>query len=167
MPLVLELLRHGEAAASSPDGDAGRPLTPRGAEAIDRLARHLARRPAWDRVLVSPLRRARETAAIMIRPYAEGSPNGPVPVAEVTEALLPDAEPADLVRELRVLGADSGRVLLVSHMPLLGELWGYLCGPFALGGLKPGQILGISLSRGLGPGRGMRLSGFDADSIGP
>ena len=56
VPLVLDLLRHGDALPADSGGDAARRLSPRGIAALERLARHLATLD-WHptRAFVSPL----------------------------------------------------------------------------------------------------------------
>lgn len=123
MPLVIDVLRHGTAEASSPDGDGGRPLSEHGAAETRALARRMAA-AGWapGRAFTSPLRRARETAALVLA--ALPSP----PEVEALAELAPEADPADLAAALgaRLRGGD-GHVLLVSHMPLVARLCGWLC----------------------------------------
>lgn len=159
MPLVLDLLRHGEAASTSTDGDGGRPLTPRGAEALGRLARHLAaRQTAWDHAFSSPFRRARESAEIVLRSI----PDAPAP--EMLEELVPDAEPEEVVMALRTFGADHGHVLLVSHMPLLGDLVAHLCDGGTIA-LVPGQLVRLEFTAAFGRAAGRRVLSFSADAL--
>jgi phosphohistidine phosphatase len=156
---VLDLLRHGEAASSTPDGDGARPLTPRGVEVLGRLARHLAaQQGTYDRAFASPLLRARETADVVLRSFAEP------PVPEILEELVPDAEPAEVVMALRAFGADSGRVLLVSHMPLLGDLTAYLCDGGAIP-MAPGQLVRLEFTAAFGRAGGRRVLSVAAESL--
>ena len=65
VPLLLDLLRHGEALPAAGGGDESRPLSARGARALERLAIRLSGlgwRP--DRAFTSPLVRARDSARI-------------------------------------------------------------------------------------------------------
>jgi len=123
MALLLDLLRHGTASSSSEGGDRQRRLAREGVQALEALAERLSGE-GWrpDRAFSSPLLRARDSAAIVLR----GSP-APVPV-EVLDALEPDAEPSEVLDALAELGVSSGHVLLVGHQPLLGRLVGYLSG---------------------------------------
>ena len=95
MPLVIDLLRHGAALPAAADGDEARALSPRGRSDLERLASHLARlgwRPT--RAFASPLRRARDSAAIALRQAA------PDRTVEVLDALRPDAEPPGVLEAL-------------------------------------------------------------------
>ena len=121
MPTLVDLLRHGEAVNSHPDGDEARPLSPRGVAAIEALARRFAiLEPGPERVFTSPLLRARETAALMCA--ALGRRIKP----EILDVLTPDSEPADVVAALAIEAPDARHVLLVGHQPLLGDLAGHL-----------------------------------------
>ncbi|WP_290790009.1 phosphohistidine phosphatase SixA [Halomonas sp.] len=113
----LLILRHGEAGPGVPDAE--RELTGQGSHEVGRLAAWLAARdePAGLRLLASPYRRARQTAAII------GEALG-VPV-ETLPILTPDDDPSAVVDWL--LGQTQGRpLMLVSHMPLVGALTGLL-----------------------------------------
>lgn len=97
-----------------------------------------------DHAYCSPLRRARETAAIICR--EAGAP----PPPEALACLEPDAEPSDVLDALSDLGVTRGRVLLVGHQPLLGRLVGHLTGRER--GLSPGTLLRIECPMGAGQG---------------
>lgn len=111
----LILWRHADAAEADPPGDdLDRPLTGKGerqaARMADWLGRHL---PAQVRVLVSPARRAQQTAAALdrrVKTVAELAPGGSV------EALLHAARWPD--------GREAA--LVVGHQPLLGMTAAYL-----------------------------------------
>src|SRR5437867_4733492 len=93
MPLVLDLLRHGEAEASHPSGDGERPLTPRGEQCIRSLGTRLGRerwRPS--RVFSSPLRRAVDSALIATREAGVTTP------VETLEDLGADQDPEDVMQ---------------------------------------------------------------------
>jgi phosphohistidine phosphatase len=117
----LLLLRHGIAEERSPGADdAARALTARGRErsraVLERLA-GLGFRA--DRLLSSPLCRARQTAELAVRA-------GLAEALELAEALAPAADPLDsLPRWLASLAPPEGerpRLLLVGHEPDLGLL---------------------------------------------
>jgi phosphohistidine phosphatase len=74
--------------------------------------------PGYDAVLVSPFTRARQTA----EPVAEACGFNK-PLVE-TRALLPNADPVDVLHELARL--KPGTALLVGHQPHLGRLFGLL-----------------------------------------
>jgi phosphohistidine phosphatase len=118
------LVRHAIAAergAAYPD-DALRPLTPAGTERFRKVAKGLA----WldvrvDRILTSPLVRARQTADIL----SQELPGKPQIVE--TEALVPGAT----FDELRTHMAEFSRCLsvaLVGHEPDIGQLAARLLG---------------------------------------
>jgi len=147
VPLVLDLLRHGDAVPASGGDDASRPLSPRGIAALERLARHLAAigwRP--ERAFSSPLLRAVESARIVLPP-ASG-----IEITQIDE-LLPGGEPEEVVEALHAAGVNEGHVLLVGHQPLLGDLTGWLAGgpahPFA-----PGAWVRLEFGDGLEAGGG-------------
>lgn len=68
-----------------------------------------------ERILSSPYIRAVQTASIAAEAF--DLPAGGV---EITDALLPDADPRRLLRELRATGADE--LLCAGHAPHLDEL---------------------------------------------
>lgn len=74
--------------------------------------------PGYEAVLVSPLKRARQTA----EPVAEAC-GFQRPLTE-TKNLTPGADPGEVLRELARLGPAS--VLLVGHQPHFGRLFGLL-----------------------------------------
>jgi len=105
--MELILWRHAEAAPGDPD--AARPLTEHGRMQAQRMARWLTPRlPANLRIMVSPARRAQETALTLARSF------------ETIEGLTPGTDVATL---LRVAGwPEAARaVMLVGHQPTLGE----------------------------------------------
>jgi len=115
--MELLLVRHAIAFERSPrrwPDDAQRPLSPPGATRARTAALGLKRitpRPA--RVLVSPLRRAQQTAAILTR-FA-GWPKA----AECVQ-LRPGAAPEGLLALLA--RSQDGRLAVVGHQPGLGRL---------------------------------------------
>ncbi len=121
MPTLVDLLRHGEAAPSHPDGDSARPLSPNGMAAIEAFARrYAALGAAPDRIFCSPLLRARETAALVCAALGGGME------AEILQELDPDYESSEVVLALAERAPDAAHVLLVGHQPLLGDLAGHL-----------------------------------------
>ncbi len=144
MSLILEIVRHGEAAASHPDGDAARPLTPRGIARLRMLAATLAS-SGWhpDRILASPYLRAQQTAQILAE--ACGSP------VETAAALEPDTSPHEILDALHAEGVEAGHLVLVSHLPLVERLQAALADSTAP--WTPGTLVRIALPEGLA-GRG-------------
>ena len=116
----IHLLRHAEAEDASPSGrDGDRRLTDAGRKRMRLVAKAMARlEPAYDAILVSPLVRSRQTA----EPVAAACGFGKDLLE--TRALLPGADPEEVLRELSRLGA--GSVLLVGHQPHFGRLFGRL-----------------------------------------
>lgn len=119
MSRELIVLRHAEAVpANNMLGDADRPLSPAG-EAAARRVGHALGAAAWlpDQVLVSPARRAAQTAEA---------------IAEVLKLPALSREPrlyeADLATLLALLGAApaAARTLLVGHNPGLERLLAHL-----------------------------------------
>ena len=152
MPLVLDLLRHGEALPAAEGGDDARRLSPRGERDLERLALHLAGlgwRP--NNALTSPLRRARDTARIVLRHAA------PDLVPSLVEALRPESDPAAVVQAMAEGGADQGHVVLIGHQPLLGELARWLTGGEATA-LAPGNLVRLEFTGEVA--RGAATSGW-------
>jgi phosphohistidine phosphatase len=117
------LLRHAEAQAGSPGTkDFDRVLTERGrqqaAEAAPALA---AAHLTIDEILISPSRRTRETADILIRGLALT-----LPARAVAELYL--AAPAVMLEVLEHCRATSSTVLLIGHNPGISELAAQLNG---------------------------------------
>lgn len=141
--LTLDLVRHGEAEPAAAGGDASRRLTRHGVAAIRSLGREIAARPARPhRIFASPLVRAWETAGLLAEALAG---DGGAPVVETLAELVPEGEPEEVVAALAALGAGTGHVVLVAHMPLLGRLFAHLTGapePFAAGALKRIEFTG-------------------------
>lgn len=111
----LLLWRHAQAVDGSPDLE--RALTKHGHEQARAMAKWLKKRmPEGIRVLVSPARRAQETAAALGMPV------------ETLDELAPDAAPSALIAAAGWPDADR-HVLIVGHQPTLGETAAALLGP--------------------------------------
>jgi phosphohistidine phosphatase len=105
--MELILWRHAEAAPGDPD--AARPLTDHGRAQAERVARWLAPRlPRKLRTIVSPARRAQETARALGGSF------------ETVEALAPGSDATALLGAACWPDADRP-VLVVGHQPTLGE----------------------------------------------
>ena len=122
--MIIYLLRH---AIAVPRGDKqypgdDRPLTPDGVEKMKRnTAGMLALGLEFDAVLHSRLRRSRDTARIVKKAMDLRCP------LSSTDALLPGADPGEVLRE--IAGSKALRsVLLVGHEPHLGMLASALIG---------------------------------------
>jgi phosphohistidine phosphatase len=137
MPLIIDLVRHGEALPSAAGGDAARPLSAAGRAAIERLRERLAA-DGWspDRILASPLLRARQTAELLVAAAR------PAPAIEISAALEPDQDPAAVLDVIAPLGTDDGHIVLVTHQPLVGRLAIELTGREA--GFSPGTFARVS-----------------------
>ena len=111
----LILWRHADALdQADPALDLERPLTPKGERQARRMAAWLNRQlPSSTRVLVSPARRAQETAQALERKF------------KTLPALAPDGTVEALLHAAR--WPDAGEpVLVVGHQPLLGLAAAYL-----------------------------------------
>ena len=147
----LYLVRHADAAARDaaawPD-DAERPLTAKGERRFRRAARGLgAAAPSVGLVLCSPLRRARQTAAILVKHAGWPAPELCAPLAE-------DRVGDPLLELLRAHGAVAS-IALVGHEPGLGELARTLLGGrqrTAILAFKPGGVAHLRVETALQPG---------------
>jgi phosphohistidine phosphatase len=147
VPLLLDVLRHGEAEPAGSRGDSARELSSAGRRAITELTQGLARE-AWrpDRIFSSPLARARQTAQIV----RAGIPDAPE-IEELYE-LLAETDPSDTLAALQAMNVVTGHVLLVTHQPLAGRLAALLTGEAP--GFSPGTLVRIECAAGLQPDRG-------------
>jgi phosphohistidine phosphatase len=121
----LYIIRHAEALPLGADGiedDADRPLTPAGQARSGPLAAALQRQVVrLDRIVTSPLLRARQTAEGLLQELS-----APKPELHICDHLAPGGKRRKLTRFLCGLGAES--VAIVGHMPDLGEYAGWLIG---------------------------------------
>lgn len=112
--MELILWRHAEAADGGADLE--RALTAHGRRQAKQMAQWLeARLPKDLCILVSPARRAKETARALERLF------------EVVDAIAPGADAADLIKAAGWPDADTA-VLIVGHQPTLGEVASLLLG---------------------------------------
>lgn len=122
----LIVMRHGHALSPVEAGvktDADRPLSATGREEVRKQAgRLLAKGLVPDLILASPLLRAQQTAAELKRVFKDR------PRLETYEPLSNQITGADLLRGLVQDGPRPGLVMLVGHMPQLGELAGTVLG---------------------------------------
>lgn len=104
----LILWRHAEAENGMDDMQ--RALTSRGHAQAERMAKWLLQQmPDDTRILVSPARRARETANALGRPY------------DLIETIAPGASAQDVI-EAAGWPESGGTVLVVGHQPTLGNV---------------------------------------------
>ena len=109
----LYLLRHGDAAESSPD-DASRPLTSLGNDQSLLAARAVKKfNVALDEIWCSPLLRAKQTAEV-VRQELGGKE------LVVTEYLVPTSDHRQIIRKLNATSFHA--ILLVGHEPHLSTL---------------------------------------------
>ncbi|MFG6157212.1 phosphohistidine phosphatase SixA [Halomonas sp. 1390] len=115
----LLIMRHGEAAPGAPDAE--RALTARGEREAERMGCWLASRTDLDttrlRLLASPYRRARQTAARIAAPLG---------LEVETLALITPDDPPGAVIDWLLDEPDDRPLMLVSHMPLVAALTGLL-----------------------------------------
>lgn len=134
--MEIDLLRHGAALPQdrgTPDAD--RPLSDTGqAQVRDVAARALEAGAKPSLILVSPYARARESASIAAKALGYRG--------EIVEsrALEPDRSPFDLWDAVRERTGES-EILLVGHLPLLGDLASILLGRGV--GITPGTMVRI------------------------
>lgn len=134
----LYLIRHAQALALGERGiteDDGRPLSDDGEIQARQLGTTFVKRGfRLERVLTSPLLRARRTAELMLENWP-----APAPELQELEELRPGVKPRRLARALRDLRCD--HIALVGHQPDLGKLAGWFLGakkvgiPLAKGGV--------------------------------
>lgn len=129
------ILRHGDAAHVAPK-DSERRLTARGKDELHTvLSSCQAELGGVSRMLVSPYVRTQQTsriAAEYLRPSV---------VTEVSNLLVPEADPSKLMEYLQQLQqsqqGNECSVMLVSHQPLVGVFLDRLCG-FDVGAYRMG-----------------------------
>lgn len=125
----LYLIRHADALPLG-EGDAHddeeRPLSAAGDAQCSSLAAALQRAGVTlDRVVASPLLRARQTAEGLLKHWTVEEPT-PAPTLDVCGALAPGGKPRKLARYLLKLNDSS--VALVGHMPDLAGTAAWLIG---------------------------------------
>ncbi|MBL8878418.1 MAG: phosphohistidine phosphatase SixA [Phycisphaerales bacterium] len=145
----LLLMRHGVAVEPGDPAfpsDHDRPLSPQGRKRTIATVRgmlELGIKP--DRIVTSPLRRARQTAEIVAAEFSIGG-------GQLSESagLTPDADPQQIAREVRGYSADEC-VVLIGHEPHLSMLASHLLTGESDGMdilLKKAAVCGIELSGG-------------------
>lgn len=110
------LLRHGQAEPKACT-DAERALTPAGRLEVEGAAAHLQGRPL-EAILVSPYRRAQQTAEIVRQVLGFTGPVDTVPW------LTPESDPSDAM--LYLDRRSEQQLLLVTHQPFVGVFGGWL-----------------------------------------
>jgi phosphohistidine phosphatase len=137
--MYVTLIRHGTAGPAA--ADHLRSLTESGRAEAEALGRALhAREIRFDRMVASPLVRARQTAEAVARQVGLG-----VTLRE-DAGLVPEGYSDDVVALLRTLEAEGSKdVALVFHMPLIAMAAGVLLGE-KVGGFKTAQALRLELT---------------------
>jgi len=120
--MKLLIMRHGEAVIASGGKDADRPLTANGIAEVRTNAEWLRKQfGAVDLAIVSPYVRAQQT-------FSEVKDIVPVEVTETSDEVTPasqaDVFASALLARLQIEPAET--VLIVSHMPFVCYLLGYL-----------------------------------------
>jgi phosphohistidine phosphatase len=119
----LFILRHGEAGnrMTVVEEDSERSLTPEGQIEMQKIARSLkVMELQANRVITSPLRRARETAEITAKILK-------IPILEEWDELKPNGSKPALYRKLARIEQNSG-LILVGHEPYLSSMIGEIIG---------------------------------------
>jgi phosphohistidine phosphatase len=119
--IELYLLRHAEAAPqASFQDDASRQLTVAGKAQAAKLAQHLKKMGlTFDVVISSPFDRAKQTAQIILEATSSSHE------LTLSSSLTPNASTREILKELKPLHRCK-RILLVGHMPHLGQLASFL-----------------------------------------
>jgi phosphohistidine phosphatase len=147
----LYLIRHADALALGERGitnDEERPLSEKGEADAEAAAKALQSRGIMlDRLITSPLLRARQTAEILLRVWSR-----PELILDTCEHLSPSGKPRKLSKYLLKSGGE--KLGLVGHMPHLGEYAAWLLGnkKFQIDLAKSGVAL---LSCGELPAKGL------------
>ena len=151
MPPILALLRHGRATGQGPESD----LLPEGAAHVATLGRRLGRE-GWTcaAAFSSPYLRARDTANILL-----GELGSSVPLV-IVRKLQPESRPMEALDALFSHGVPDGRVLVVSHLPLIVHLALGFTGETV--DFQPGTYVEIKLDAEKLGGEVLRTIGPDA-----
>jgi phosphohistidine phosphatase len=120
----LYLIRHADALALGERGitdDEQRPLSEKGERQSEAMGRFFkARGITFDRVVSSPLVRARQTAEIMLKA------SGIALEITLTDSLTPNARPKKAARYLAKTGGE--KVAVVGHLPHMAYFAAWLVG---------------------------------------
>lgn len=143
------LVRHAIAESRGPEwpDDGLRPLTPRGIARMRQVVQGLrAYGVEFDRVISSPLVRARQTADILAAGFdmRQGDRARSLLLLPV---LAPGTGPGATMRALATAVPTGGRLALVGHEPDLGLLAAWLLGTRHAPAFKKGGVCRIDLKR--------------------
>ncbi|MAL99346.1 phosphohistidine phosphatase SixA [Hydrocarboniclastica marina] len=133
--MKLMIMRHGEAGAHAVD--AQRCLTSRGQAECQRVAGQMAK-SSWKPAAVwsSPLVRAQQTANIVAAGFGLD--------IKSFGSLVPESDPLALIETLQQY-ASAEPLLLVSHMPLVGELFAILVDGRGSYGFSTSQVVCLEM----------------------
>jgi phosphohistidine phosphatase len=140
----LTLMRHAEARWKDADlSDLERPLNRRGSAAAEAMARRLQElQLVPDLLLVSPARRTRQTAEIIVRQLS-------IPARRVLhEEALYLASADDVLKVVQGTGPRVAHLLVVAHNPGISELVKRLVPEADAGGLAAAALCSISFDTG-------------------
>lgn len=111
-------MRHGDAGFSNGVSDSERGLSVRGKEEIALSASELIKTGIFPSFMISsPVRRARETAALMMDCLYQKSP-----IHNRTDSMAWHYNSHPAAAALDLLAFDSDLMMVVSHQPLIGDL---------------------------------------------
>jgi len=151
--MLVYLVRHGIAVdREDPDcpPDAERPLTKKGIEKAQLVMKglvELGAKPAM--ILSSPLVRALQTAEIAAKAF-----HYPKDKIRLTNALLPEADPIMLTRELARLSVK--QLLCTGHAPHMDEFISHATGSRrSFTALKKAGVACVEFETGVAPGAGV------------
>ncbi len=116
--MLIYIMRHGDALMSAPT-DAERPLSEHGKLDVAKMASHLKATTRLQ-VLVSPYKRAQQTADLLLESFVQAQGNTTEITRETFEGLTPEADPVLLIRYLEERPVVD--TLIVSHQPFVGSL---------------------------------------------
>lgn len=130
--------------------DDARPLTEEGTARMREAARGLARTGLKiDRVYTSPLKRARQTADILVKELGLAK-------AELIESLCPGNSPVHVVKDIGDLPAGTDAAV-VGHEPDLGHLAAFFLGTGRALPFKKGAVMAVEFEGRPGQGKGRLL----------
>lgn len=136
----LLILRHGQAESDSPEGDRGRPLSPRGRSEVARVGAYLKEQGLMpDLALVSAATRTRQTWQVLCAGW------GTSPDAQI-EPDLYLAEAATALECLRLAPPHCRSLMLVGHNPGLSDLCVQLARPESVDGMVTAGLVIFDVS---------------------
>lgn len=150
--MIIYLVRHAVAMEREDwDGsDDARPLTEEGTERMKEAARGLLRMGLKaGRIFSSPLKRARQTADILVKELGLAK-------IEIIDSLAPGNAPPHVLKELDNLKADVD-IMLAGHEPDMGHLAAFFLGAGRPLPFKKGAVMAVEFESRPGPGKGRLL----------